>query len=266
MTADETPPRLTKLDGRPTPLASDEIIALTCVRNEVLRLPSFLEHHRKLGIGRFFVVDNGSEDGTTELLLAQPDVHIFATEESYAASSCGTAWINDLASRFGVGHWVLTVDADELFVYPDYERADLHVLTTFLDQAGSESMVGLLLDMYSAADLTGVLLHFKFLSDFPQRTRLEAARGEHWCGATEADVGVAERRDHLRLAVEALADLLVLGESGREHLDRDLPVEARVARPPDLAHPARSGAVRRSRTARAADRPRGPAHSSSVRT
>ena len=55
-----------------------------------------------------------------------------------------------------------------------------------------------------------------------------------------ADVWVAERGDHPGLAVEALAELLVLREPGGEHLDRDVPAEARVARAPDFAHAARA--------------------------
>ena len=53
-----------------------------------------------------------------------------------------------------------------------------------------------------------------------------------------ADVRVAERRDRPGLAVEALQELLVLREPGGEHLDRDVPAEARVARAPDFAHAA----------------------------
>ena len=59
-----------------------------------------------------------------------------------------------------------------------------------------------------------------------------------------ADVGVVERGDRLRLALEALAPLLVLGEAGGEDLDRDAAVEARV-----LAR-ARPRPCRRRRSAR----------------
>jgi hypothetical protein len=54
---------------------------------------------------------------------------------------------------------------------------------------------------------------------------------------------VAERGDHPGLALEALQELLVLGERGGEDLDRDVPAEPGVARAPDFAHSA--GAERR---------------------
>jgi hypothetical protein len=52
------------------------------------------------------------------------------------------------------------------------------------------------------------------------------------------DVGVRERSDGLRLPLEAPERVRVLGEIPREDLDRDLPVEPRVPRAEDDAHPA----------------------------
>jgi hypothetical protein len=44
---------------------------------------------------------------------------------------------------------VLTLDADELLVYPMSERVGLHRLTRFLDQVQAEGLVTFMLDMYS---------------------------------------------------------------------------------------------------------------------
>ena len=49
-----------------------------------------------------------------------------------------------------------------------------------------------------------------------------------------------ERRDRLRLPLEAGERVGVGGEALREDLDRDVAVEPRVARPVDLPHPARA--------------------------
>ncbi len=51
-----------------------------------------------------------------------------------------------------------------------------------------------------------------------------------------ADVRVAERRDGLRLALEAGAPVGVGGELAGQHLDRDQAVEPGVAGGEDLAH------------------------------
>jgi hypothetical protein len=62
------------------------------VRDEMLRLPETHSHYRRLGVARFFVVDNASTDGTAEFVLAQPDCHVFTTTASYAESGYGVEW------------------------------------------------------------------------------------------------------------------------------------------------------------------------------
>jgi hypothetical protein len=86
------------------------------VRDEMLRLPTTLDHYRKIGVGRFLVVDNGSADGTKEFLLDQPDCHVFVTHNSYSEAGYGIEWQHCLLDEYGTNHWCLVVDADEWFV------------------------------------------------------------------------------------------------------------------------------------------------------
>ncbi len=260
-----------RLDARPIPESHHEIRAFLVIRNEELRLPSTLRHHRSLGVDRFFVLDNGSTDGTLDYLAAEPDVHVFSTGQRYSESRYGVDWTNDLLDAFGTGHWTLTIDADEQFIYPHYEQVDLPRLCRYLDGVRAEAVPCLLLDMYSdaavqdighhpdaelletcryfdtapyrvrgvrdfphflihggvrhrimkpiaarcplitiskvplvkwkggmkflcsthflttcnPAPIKGTLLHFKFLSDFHDRARIEAERGEHFEEASE---------------------------------------------------------------------------------
>jgi hypothetical protein len=262
---------LRRLDRRRLSVTPDEIVCVACARNESLRLPYFLAYYRRLGVHRFLVADNASDDGTTEALLAEPDVHVFHADERYSASGYGVSWTNALLASFAAGHWALTVDLDELFVYPGCEDIDLAHLARDLDRRGEEAVASFLLDMYGdrairetiyvpptpfveicpyfdgdsyewgpayegtgplpirggprhrafwSADapqrpapylpkipfvrwkaglaytasthvldsirlsgLTSVLLHFKFFSDFVERTTEEVRRGEHWQNA-----------------------------------------------------------------------------------
>ena len=250
-------------------LDAGEILAFACIRDEALRLPWFLEYHRRAGVNHFFIVDNGSRDGSTDVLLAQTDVSVFYTEDSYADSECGLFWVNDLLDRYADGHWSLTLDADELLVYPACELVALRPLAIYLESVGADALITMLLDMYSdrsvkdtsyaagrpfletcqffdadsysgqpsdlvpvrggprerafwknhdwgypapflrkvplvrwkrgriyeasthrisgttPAEITGLLLHFKFFGDFPARARLEAERNEHFAGARQ---------------------------------------------------------------------------------
>jgi hypothetical protein len=125
-----------------------DILVLSTLRNEAGRLPWFLAHYRKLGAAHFLVVDNGSTDGGRELLAGEPDVSLWATEASYRASNYGTHWLNWLARRHGAGHWCLTVDPDEILVYPFCDTRPLPALTEWLDASEARSFGAMLLDMY----------------------------------------------------------------------------------------------------------------------
>ncbi|WP_242651059.1 glycosyltransferase family 2 protein [Yoonia tamlensis] len=130
------------------------ILAFTTLRNEMLRLPYFLDYYRKLGVAHFLIVDNGSTDGSVEFLAAQPDVSLWTTAHSYKLSRFGMDWLGWLQWQYGPDHWCLTVDADELLVYPHCDSRDLHALTAHLDKNGQSALGALLLDMYPKGPLT----------------------------------------------------------------------------------------------------------------
>ena len=132
---------------------SGEIRLFAKCRNERLRLPAFLKHYRDLGVGRFFIVDNDSSDGTTEYLAGQPDVRRFTPSGSFREAGGGTDWLNALLAEFGERHWCVTVDIDELLCYPGSEFAPLRTLTAFLDRHGYEAVGCLLLDLYPGGPL-----------------------------------------------------------------------------------------------------------------
>ncbi len=141
-------PVVHRIDTRPLDIGADEIVAVGKFRNEMLRLPDFLRHHRRLGIQHFLAIDDRSEDGTREFLLDQPDVHVFEIREPFAESSGGARWTSAVLDQFAPGRWGLTLDADELFVYPGYESFDLRRLCRYLDSTGADCMTAEMVDMY----------------------------------------------------------------------------------------------------------------------
>ena len=138
------------------PRQRSAILAFSTVRNEATRLPYFLDHHRRLGVDHFLFVDNGSTDGTVELLLDQPDVSLWTTPASYKASRFGVDWLAWLQWRYAHGRWALTLDADELLVYPDCDLRPLPDLTRWLDQRRYRSFGAVMLDMYPRGHLSDV--------------------------------------------------------------------------------------------------------------
>lgn len=138
-----------RIDHNDIDIGKSEIIAFCCVRNELLRLPYFLEYHRRLGVERFIFIENASTDGTREYLLSQVDSNVYYTEDSYAGSNCGIDWLNELISKFGTNHWILTLDADEMFIYPNCETVNLRQLTKYLDMEEAQAIKSFLIDMYA---------------------------------------------------------------------------------------------------------------------
>jgi hypothetical protein len=139
---------LTEVIDRTALIAPRDILGFLCIRNEAVRLPFLIEHYRRLGVRHFLAVDNGSTDGSDRWLAEQPDVSLWRTEASYKASRFGLDWVSWLLIRYGHGHWCLTVDADEILIYPHWQTRPLPALTGWLDRQGRRSFGALMVDMY----------------------------------------------------------------------------------------------------------------------
>lgn len=126
----------------------DEILLFCPSRNEAPRLPYFLDYYRKLGVDRFFMIDNKSTDETREFLLEQKDVHYFYTEQSYLEAHRARLWMQALRQAYGVDHWCITVDVDEMLVFPMCEQVSLSVLTDYMDKNQAEALFTIMIDMY----------------------------------------------------------------------------------------------------------------------
>lgn len=139
---------LAAVADRTVTIRRDDILLFATIRNEAARLPEFLAHYRRLGVGHFLIVDNDSGDGSAAMLADQPDISLWRTSASYRDARFGMAWLGALIWRHGHGHWCVTVDADELLIYPDHQRRDLRALTAHLDAKKIPAMGALMLDLY----------------------------------------------------------------------------------------------------------------------
>ena len=152
----------------PVDCRPEELLAVTTVRNGAFYIPSFLEHHRRLGIAHFVVLDNGSTDGTIELLSAQPDVTVFRTSVPYRTHE--NLMKRHMVRQHSKGRWNLFVDIDELFDYPGSDRLALCDLLAYLTEHGYTAAVAQMLDLFpeepladspaETADLLSVFPYF----------------------------------------------------------------------------------------------------------
>jgi glycosyl transferase family 2 len=144
---------IAKADLRAVPVAPDEIRAFLVVRNEALRLPFVLDYYFAKGIDRIFVLDNRSSDETPSIVLERDNTHLFSTGDNFANKAY---WVDHLLRIYGIGHWCVIVDADELLIYPYCESLSLADLCRFLDDTSSNAMDCVLLDMYPEVPLTQI--------------------------------------------------------------------------------------------------------------
>jgi hypothetical protein len=145
---------LSKLDDKPVLDNKNEMRLFLSVRNEEIRLPYFLTYYRELGIDRFFIVDDKSSDSTRAYLLTQADCHVFDPSNSFKESRASVDWQTLLLNTYGMDHWTIVADADELLVYPHCEEIKLSEFCKFLDSEGSTSFFAFMLDLYPDGNLS----------------------------------------------------------------------------------------------------------------
>ncbi len=134
-------------------MSSGQVRVFATMRNEAERLPYFFAHYRSLGAGHFLIVLNDSNDDSEALLSDQPDVSLWRTSAGYKASRFGVDWTTWLQFRYGHDEWCLTVDADELLIYPHHDKRSLQELTARLDETGATALGALMLDLFPKGPL-----------------------------------------------------------------------------------------------------------------
>ena len=124
------------------------VIVVAVARNESVLMPHFLAHYRGLGVRHFVLVDNLSDDGTREYLLAQPDVLLYSADTEYRQSHFGVSWQQAVLGAHALGKWVVLADIDEFLVYPGCESQPLTDWLAGHDAAGDDAVLTLMVDMY----------------------------------------------------------------------------------------------------------------------
>lgn len=140
-----------RLDDRLIPEIENEIRLFVIARNEELRLPFFFKYYSKLGIDRFFLIDNDSSDNTVHISLSTENVHVFQIKHNFKDF---WYWIEFLLDKYGKDRWCMVVDVDELFSFPLIETVTLNKLIHYLEHYQYTAVQSFLLDIYSNQQLS----------------------------------------------------------------------------------------------------------------
>lgn len=141
-------------DAHLAKLNKAELAVICTCRNEMLHLPAYLAHYRKLGVKCFLFVDNVSDDGTREFLLEQKDCVVFSADTNYPVGRFGLTWQVTLMSNLRQGLWSLIADADELLVFPGWEKTKLAGFLKANAKSGVNAYRANLVDMYPKGPLS----------------------------------------------------------------------------------------------------------------
>ena len=145
------------------------------VKNEGPYLLEWIAHHRAIGIERFFIADNGSDDGGRELLVELGKIGIvetfdFKTRPGVPPQLPASA---EILRRYGnMVEWLAFIDADE-FIIPTVEG---QTISDMLDGAGDRvGAIGLNWATYGSSyrntPSEGLVLE-RFVRRFPDRATI----------------------------------------------------------------------------------------------
>lgn len=131
---------------------SGEVILICVVKNDLVRMKSFFRHYRKIGINKFVIIDNGSNDGTLEFLLEQTDTDVYSVKDKFY-SKRKYGWINKVLYIYGFNQWYLYADSDELFVFEGIESKNIRSLIHCAENQNKRRVSSLMVDMYSEKEI-----------------------------------------------------------------------------------------------------------------
>ncbi|WP_298460421.1 glycosyltransferase family 2 protein [uncultured Cellulomonas sp.] len=107
------------------------LVATLLVRDEADVVAATIEHHLAQGVAMVVATDNGSVDGTVEVLRAYQRAGVLELHHEPSHDYRQARWVTAMARRAASVHgadWVINLDADEFWVPADRSRRLVDVL------------------------------------------------------------------------------------------------------------------------------------------
>jgi hypothetical protein len=132
-------------------VAANDIVLVSCIKNEAA-LAAWQDYYRKLGVTKFFLVDDFSDEPISALpgedtWVWRPKTGKFRYSKAF--------WLQTLLKKFCIGEWAVCVDSDEYIDLPKhYAKAEqASPLASLVAYASAEKIsyfAGFLLDLAPA--------------------------------------------------------------------------------------------------------------------
>lgn len=164
-----------RIDHKPIPGNTDEVRLFMVGIDSAHLIPHVLKHHFDIGVDRVFYIDNNSSDNSVDLLETYDNVHAWSQTETFDQEKykSGAVWVEELLGEYGVGHWCLLLDLDELFVFPGYEHRSIKDFVKEQQDSGFEYIGARHIDMYSNRKVKDTVIEGSLLESCPYYDRSE---------------------------------------------------------------------------------------------
>lgn len=143
------------LQRPPVDVETGDLVLITVVRNEAVRLPYFFEYYFNLGVDRIIVVNHSSTDDTRRLCAQYPNVHVIDVTGGFHLKPI---WIDTILKRFALEHWTMVVDADEILVFDGIDKLNIKQLCQWLSGERATALRADLLDMFPQGPVGAAVL------------------------------------------------------------------------------------------------------------
>jgi hypothetical protein len=155
--------RLEHQGGRAKSASSTEVVLVTPYYGNERLLPSFLDHHRRQGMDEFVFLDLSAEGTLSARLAGDADCAVWRPR---GAPDAGLAifWLNYLRWRYGTGRWCLSIEPNELFVFPHCETRQIKDLIEFVETERRGHVFALVIEMYGERPAAS---HDRSIEDHP---------------------------------------------------------------------------------------------------